>query len=113
MHRYAEWKTLPRPCGATRVSSDSVSKLNKKVYKHIETWRNQTIVGEHPYVYLDGIVLKRSWSDEIRNVNMLVAIGVDHQGYRRILGVMEGHKEDKSDWLEFLKHLKQRGLKGV
>ena len=97
----------------TRVSSGTVSKLNKKVYGHIEAWRNRPIEGEHPYVYLDGIVLKRSWSGEVKNVSVLVAIGVDQDGYRCILGVQEGHKEDKSGWSSFLSHLKGRGLKGV
>ena len=97
----------------TRVSSGTVSKLNKKVYAHIETWRNRPIEGEHPYVYLDGIVLKRSWAGEVKNVSVLVAVGVDKEGYRRILGVQEGHKEDKSGWSDFLKHLKERGLTGI
>ena len=97
----------------TRVSSGTVSKLNKKVYGHIEAWRNRPIEGEHPYVYLDGIVLKRSWAGEVKNVSVLVAIGVDQDGYRCILGVQEGHKEDKSGWGGFLEHLKGRGLKGV
>jgi transposase-like protein len=97
----------------TRVSSGTVSKLNKKVYKHIDAWRNRPIEGEHPYVYLDGIVLKRSWAGEVKNVSVLVAIGVDQDGFRCVLGVQEGHKEDKSGWSGFLKHLKQRGLKGV
>jgi putative transposase len=97
----------------TRVSSGTVSKLNKKVYGHIEAWRNRPIEGEHPYVYLDGIVLKRSWAGEVKNVSVLVAIGVDQDGYRCILGVQEGHKEDKSGWGSFLAHLKGRGLKGV
>jgi transposase-like protein len=97
----------------TRVSSGTVSKLNKKVYKHIETWRNRPIEGDYPYVYLDGIVLKRSWAGEIKNVSVLVAIGVDQDGFRRILGVQQGHKEDKSGWSGFLEHLKARGLTGV
>ena len=97
----------------TRVSSGTVSKLNQKIYKKLDAWRNQPITGQYPYVYLDGIVLKRSWAGEIKNVSVLVAIGVDQDGYRRILGVQEGHKEDKSGWGSFLKHLKQRGLKGV
>lgn len=97
----------------TRVSSGTVSKLNQKVYKHIEAWRNRPIEGEYPYVYLDGVVLKRSWAGEVRNVSVLVAIGVGADGYRRILGVAEGHKEDKSGWGGFLKHLKERGLTGV
>jgi transposase-like protein len=97
----------------TRVSSGTVSNLNKKVYKHIERWRTQKIEGSFAYVYLDGIVLKRSWGGEIKNVSVLAAIGVDSDGYRRILGVSEGHKEDKAGWLGFLKELKQRGLSGV
>jgi transposase-like protein len=80
----------------TRVSSGTVSKLNQKVYKHIERWRVQPIEGEYAYVYLDGIVLKRSWGGEVKNVSLLSAIGVDEDGYRRILGVCEGHKEDKA-----------------
>lgn len=97
----------------TRVSSGTVSNLNKKVYKHIERWRNQKLEGDFAYVYLDGIVLKRSWGGEVKNVSVLAAIGVDGDGYRRILGVSEGHKEDKAGWLGFLKELKRRGLKGV
>jgi putative transposase len=97
----------------TRVSSGTVSNLNQKVYKHIERWRTQKIEGDFAYVYLDGIVLKRSWGGEIKNVSVLAAIGVDKDGFRRILGVSEGHKEDKAGWLGFLKDLKKRGLKGV
>jgi transposase-like protein len=97
----------------TRVSSGTVSNLNQKVYKHIERWRNQPLEGEFAYVYLDGIVLKRSWGGEVKNVSVLAAIGVDGDGFRRILGVSEGHKEDKSGWLGFLKELRKRGLKGV
>ena len=97
----------------TRVSSGTVSNLNKKVYKHIERWRTQKIEGDDAYVYLDGIVLKRSWGGDVKNVSVLAAIGVDSDGYRRILGVSEGYKEDKAGWLGLLKELKERGLTGV
>ena len=50
---------------------------------------------------------------EVRNVSLLVAIGVNHEGYREILGICEGAKEDKAGWSSFLKHLKERGLTGV
>jgi len=80
----------------TGVSPSTVSDLNKKIYGTIETWRNRPIEGEHPYVYLDGIVLKRSWAGEVRNVSLLVAIGANESGYREILGICEGAKEDKS-----------------
>jgi putative transposase len=55
----------------TRVSPSTVSDLNKKIYETIETWRNRPIEGEHPYVYLDGMVMKRSWAGEVRNVSSL------------------------------------------
>ncbi len=97
----------------TRVSPGTVSNLNKKIYKHIDAWRNRPIKGKHPYLYLDGIVLKRTWANEVRNVSVLVAVSVSEDGYRQVLGVQEGHKKDKSGWSGFLKHLKQRGLKGV
>lgn len=97
----------------TRVSPGTVSNLNKKIYAQIEAWRTQPIEGEHPYLYLDGIVLKRSWAGEVRNVSLLVALGVNDDGYREILGIVEGAKEDKAGWSGFLKHLKERGLKGV
>lgn len=97
----------------TKVSPSTISELNKKVYKHIEAWRNRPIEGDFPYVYLDGIVLKRSWAGEVRNVSVLVAIGVGEDGYRKVLGICEGHKEDRSGWGGFLEHLKSRGLTGV
>jgi transposase-like protein len=97
----------------TKVSPSTVSELNQKVYETIEQWRNKPIEGEHAYVYLDGIALKRSWGGEVRNVSVLVAIGVDEEGYRQVLGIAEGLKEDKESWRGFLRHLKDRGLKGV
>jgi transposase-like protein len=97
----------------TRVSPSTVSNLNKKIYASIEGWRMRPIEGEHPYLYLDGMVLKRSWAGEVRNVSLLVATSVNEQGYREVLGICEGGKEDAASWLAFLKHLKERGLKGV
>jgi putative transposase len=97
----------------TRVSPSTVSNLNKKVYGRIEKWVNAPIEGEFVYVFLDGIWLKRSWAGEVKNVSILVAVGVDQYGYRQVLGVKEGAKEDKESWVAFLRHLKERGLKGV
>jgi transposase-like protein len=97
----------------TRVSSGTVSRLNQRIYAQIEAWRTKPIEGSHPYVFLDGLVLKRSWAGEVRNVSVLVAIGIGIDGYRHILGVAEGDKEDRSGWLGFLRQLKDRGLNGV
>jgi putative transposase len=97
----------------TRVSPSTVSELNQKIYARIHDWRNRRIEKEHPYVYLDGVWLNREFGGEVRPVAVLVAIGVNADGFREILGVMEGAKEDTQSWLAFLRHLKERGLAGV
>lgn len=97
----------------SRVSASTISDLNKKAYVHIEEWRNRALKGEYPYVYVDGIYLKRNWGGEFENVSILVAIGVNSDGYREVIGAAEGMKEDKESWTNFLVWLKERGLKGV
>ena len=97
----------------TRVSPSTVSELNQKIYVQIEEWRQRRIEKRFVYVYLDGVWLKRSWGGEVRNVSVLVAIGVDEEGFRHVLGVSEGTKEDGASWTAFLRELKQRGLEGV
>jgi transposase-like protein len=97
----------------SKVSLGTISNLNARIYKTIEAWRMRPIEGEHPYVYLDGIVLKRSWGCEVKNMSVLVAVGVNQEGYREILGVAEGAQKDKASWRAFLRYLKERGLKGV
>src|ERR1700735_2641231 len=90
----------------TRVSASTVSDLNQKIYGKIDEWRQRPLVGDFPYVFLDGLWPKRSWGGEVKNVSVLVAIGVAQSGYRKILGVSEGAKEDKASWTQFLRELK-------
>jgi putative transposase len=97
----------------TKVSSGTVSNLNKKIYGTIEQWRNRPIKGSYAFIYVDGISLKRSWAGEVLNISVLVCIGVNAEGCREILGVAEGAREDKESWRAFLRYLKQRGLLGV
>lgn len=97
----------------TKVSPGTISNLNKKAYEHIETWRSRPLTNSYPYVYVDGVYLKRSWGGEIQNVSILVAIGVNQDGYREIIGAAEGMKEDRESWRNFFVWLKERGLKGV
>ena len=97
----------------TKVSPGTISNLNKKAYENIEKWRNRPITEEYPYIYVDGIVLKRCWGQDSENVSILVAIGVTNDGYREIIGAAEGLKEDFESWKNFLVWLKQRGLHGV
>lgn len=95
----------------SKVSPGTISNLNQKAYAHIEKWRQRTLTQEYPYLYVDGIYLKRSWGGEIQNVSVLVALGVNNEGYREVLGAMEGMKEDKESWKNFFCYLKERGLK--
>ena len=97
----------------TKVSPGTISNLNKRAYEHIEKWRNRPLKGEYPYIYVDGIFLKRCWGGEYENASVLIAIGVTEDGYREILGAAEGLKEDLESWKNFFVWLKSRGLSGV
>jgi len=98
----------------SKVSPSTISELNKKAYVHIEDWRNRPLQGgKYPYVYVDGIYLRRNWGGEYENVAVLVAIAVNEDGYREVLGAAEGMKEDKASWVSFFQWLKGRGLEGV
>lgn len=98
----------------TKVSPATISDLNKKAYVHIEEWRNRPLRGgKYPYVYVDGIYLRRNWGGEFENASILVALGVNEDGYHEVIGAAEGMKEDKASWLSFLQWLKGRGLDGV
>ena len=98
----------------SKVSPATISELNKKAYVHIEDWRNRPLQGgRYPYVYVDGIYLRRNWGGEYENVAILVAIAVNEDGYREVLGAAEGMKEDKASWVSFFQWLKGRGLDGV
>jgi putative transposase len=78
-----------------KLSAGTVSRLNVKVYEQIEAWRNRALEGKYPYVYLDGIYLKRNWGGEYRNVAVLIAMAVNQRGEREVIGAAEGMKEDK------------------
>ena len=97
----------------TKVSPGTISNLNKKAYENIEKWRNRPLKGQDPYLYVDGIFLKRCWGGEYENASVLIAIGVTEDGYREILGAAEGLKEDLESWKNFFVWLKSRGLDGV
>ena len=98
----------------SKVSPATISELNKKAYVHIEDWRNRPLQGgRYPYVYVDGIYLRRNWGGEYENVAVLVAIAVNEDGFREVLGAAEGMKEDKASWVSFFQWLRGRGLDGL
>jgi len=98
----------------TKVSPGTISNLNQKAYANIENWRTRPLKGgNYPYVFVDGIFLKRCWGGEYENVSIFIAIGVNEDGSREVIGAAEGMKEDKESWLNFFQWLKSRGLTGV
>ncbi len=98
----------------SKVSPATISELNKKAYIHIEDWRNRPLQGgKYPYVYVDGIYLRHNWGGEYENITILVAIAVNEDGYREVLGAAEDMKEDKASWVSFFQWLRGRGLDGV
>ena len=80
----------------SKVSASTISELNKKAYVNIEAWRNRPLQG-----------------GKYENVAVLVAISVNKDGYREVLGAAEGMKEDKASWVSFFQWLRGRGLEGV
>ena len=64
-------------------------------------------------VFVDGVWHKRSWGGSVENVSVLVAIGVNAEGHREVIGVTEGMREDAASWEQFIRSMIERGLKGV
>jgi putative transposase len=95
------------------VSASTVSNLNEKAFEAVEEWRCRPLTCAYPYVFVDGIYLKRAWGGSFENVAVMVAIGVNDDGYREVIGAAEGFTESAECWREFLSWLKGRGLTGV
>ena len=81
---------------------------------HIEDRRNRPLQGvKHSYVFVDGIYLRRNRGGEYENVAVLVAIAVNEDGFREVLGAAEVMKGDKASWVSFFRWLRGRGPDGV
>ena len=95
------------------VSAATVSNLNEKAFASVEEWRNRPLERAYPHVYVDGIYLKCSWGGAYENVAAMIAIGVDDDGYREVIGAAGGFAESSGRWRELLSWLRSRGLHGV
>lgn len=95
------------------VFAGTVSNLNEKAFKAVDEWQCRPPTRAYPYVYIDGIYLKRSWGGTYENAAVMVAIDVNEDGYREVVGCAEGFTESKECWRDFLSWLKSRGLRGV
>lgn len=95
-----------------RFTAATISNLNEKAFEAVEAWRPPP-ERAYPYVYVDCIYLKRSWIGSYENVAAMVAIGVNDDGYREVIGAAEGFAESSERWRELLSWLKLRGPHGV
>ena len=95
------------------ISASEVSKASKELTEAVERWRERDLSRESvKYIFVDGVFFSMRINGTIEKVPVLVAIGVSESGHRMVLGLQAGDKESASNWREFFKDLKRRGLKG-
>lgn len=104
---------LVQALGMTGISRSAVSRLCAELDAEVERFRNRRLDGEYPYMWLDATFLKVREDGRVQSMAMVIAVGVNESGERRILGYDLGPSEDGAFWLEFLRSLVARGLKGV
>lgn len=99
--------------GIDGISRSEVSRICKVLDEEVKTFLARSIEGEHPYLWLDATFHKVRQQGRVISVATVVAIGVNDQGQRTILGASTGQSEDHQFWTSFLRSLIKRGLKGV
>lgn len=100
-------------CG-TEFSRSTVSELCKKLDDIVREW-NERDLGErlYPFLLVDAMVIRVRKGGRVRLCSVLVATGINQDGYREVLGLMIGDSESRESWYEFFDWLKGRGLRGV
>ena len=95
------------------VSAATVPDLDGKAFASVEEWRNRPPGRACPCACVDGIYLKRSRGGACENVAAMIAIGVDDDGHREVIGAAEGLTESSGRRRDFLSRLRSRGLRDV
>jgi len=102
---------LSRRLIGREISHEEVSKANRELTGAVEKWRNRDLSKEKiKYIFIDGVIFKMRVKGGIENTPVLVAIGVTETGARLVLGMQSGDKESATNWREFFRDLKSRGL---
>ena len=104
---------LLQALGLTGIDKSEVSRICKGLDEVVQEFRNRPLDRQYPYVWLDALYLKVRQNHRIVNLSVVIAIGVNELGERELLGFELGGSETEAFWLEFLRSLVQRGLKGV
>jgi len=94
-------------------SSASISRFSAQLDAELDAWRERSFTKEYPYVVVDARYESCRVDGKIIDIACLIAIGVDSEGYRHVLGMDTSWSETGDSWDRFMGRLKQRGLKGV
>jgi transposase-like protein len=104
---------LVRAMGMEGISKSQVSRLCGEIDERVQTFLSRPIEGEWPYLWLDATYVKARRDHHIVSVAVIVAVGVNTDGRREVLGMTVGHSEAEPFWVEFLRSLARRGLRGA
>ncbi|KEQ02405.1 IS256 family transposase [Pseudorhizobium pelagicum] len=104
---------LVRAMGTSGVSKSQVSRLCEEIDDKVNAFLNRPIEGDWPYLWVDGTYLKVRRGGRIVSVAVIIAVGVNTDGRREVLGMEVGTSEAEPIWTEFLRKLTRRGLRGV
>ncbi len=104
---------LVKAMGMTGVSKSQVSRLCVEIDERVDAFLNRPLEGEWPYVWLDATYIKVRRSGRIVSVAAIVAVAVNLDGRREVLGIAIQPSEAEVFWDEFLRALADRGLRGV
>jgi putative transposase len=104
---------LVQAMGLSGIAKSTVSKLCKDIDERVNAFLERPLEGEWPYLWLDATYLKVREGGRIVSVAAIIAVAVDTEGRREIVGLHLGPSEAETFWSAFLKGLVKRGLKGV
>jgi transposase-like protein len=104
---------LVQAMGASGVSKSQVSRLCADIDDRVKAFLDRPIEGEWPYLWIDATYLKVRQEGRVVSVAVIVAVGVNTDGRREILGMDIGASEAETFWTDALRKLKRRGLRGV
>lgn len=104
---------LVQAMGMEGISKSQVSRLCGELDEKVQTFLNRPLEGDWPYVWLDATYVKVRQGGRIVSVAVTIAIGVNNDGRREVLGMAVGCSEAETFWTEFLRTLARRGLRGV
>jgi len=104
---------LVKAMGMTGISKSQVSRLCEEIDERVKVFLSRPIEGEWPYLWIDATYVKVRESGRIVSVAVIVAVGVNSDGRREVLGMDIGPSEAETFWTEFLRKLARRGLRGV